>query len=73
MPRHTSDSVIVTCNCHLLEKYISIAVRYSPDNVLIGVQDGTFHSLTFPDQLPVARILLLGEKRTCAMGRSSPI
>ncbi len=31
------------------------------------------HSFTFPDQLPVARYLLLGEKRTREIGRSSPI
>jgi hypothetical protein len=44
-----------------------------PANVDIGVHAGTFHNLTFPDQLPVASILLLGENRTCAIGRWSPI
>lgn len=37
------------------------------------MHDGTFHSFTFPAQLPVARIALFGEKRTCEIGRSSPI
>jgi len=44
-----------------------------PANVDIGVHAGTFHNLTFPDQLPVASILLLGENRTCTIGRWSPI
>lgn len=45
----------------------------APRNVRIGVQDGTFQSLILPAQLPVAKIALFGEKRTCDIGRSSPI
>lgn len=44
-----------------------------PSSVRIGVHDGTFHNLMLPDQLPVARILLSGEKRTMDIGLSSPI
>ena len=39
-------------------------VTDEPDSVRIGVQLGIFHSLTFPDQLPVTRIWLLGENLT---------
>jgi hypothetical protein len=46
---------------------------YKPRKERIGVQAGTFHSLTVPDQLPVASISLLGVNRTCDIGRSSPI
>ena len=46
---------------------------YPPANVDIGVHAGTFHSLTLPDQLPVASILLSGENRTWTIGRWSPI
>lgn len=45
----------------------------APRSERIGVQAGTFQSLTVPDQLPVANISLLGENRTCEIGRSSPI
>ena len=44
-----------------------------PRRERIGVHAGTFHNLTVPDQLPVARISLLGANRTWDMGRSSPI
>jgi hypothetical protein len=44
-----------------------------PRRERIGVHAGTFHSLTVPDQLPVARISLLGANRTWHIGRSSPI
>lgn len=44
-----------------------------PRKERIGVQAGTFQSLTVPDQLPVAKISLLGANRTCDIGRSSPI
>lgn len=48
-------------------------IRDEPRIVRIGVQLGMFHSLTLPDQLPVARIWLFGENLTCEIGRSSPI
>jgi hypothetical protein len=58
---------------HVNDAKLDALYTHIPLNVLIGVHDGTFHNFTLPDQLPVARIWLFGEKRTCAMGRSSPI
>jgi hypothetical protein len=49
------------------------SAEHRPLSVRIVVHAGTFHNFTVPDQLPVARILLLGAKRTCDIGRSSPI
>ena len=37
------------------------------------MHSGIFHNFTVPDQLPVAKILVLGAIRTCEMGLSSPI
>lgn len=48
-------------------------VKFVPRNVRMGLHDGTSHNLTFPVQLPVARIWLLGANLTWAIGRSSPI
>lgn len=62
-----------------LELFVQINLRSGkewydkPRKDRIGVHAGTFHNLTVPDQLPVARILLLGANRTCEIGRSSPI
>jgi hypothetical protein len=39
----------------------------------MGVQAGTFHNLTEPDQLPVANVSPFGANRTREIGRSSPI
>ena len=39
----------------------------------MSVQAGTFHNLTEPDQLPVARVSPFGANRTRETGRSSPI
>lgn len=44
-----------------------------PRRVDFSLQSGTLHTLTSPVQLPVARSLLFGEKRTMETGRSSPI
>lgn len=59
----------VACGCQATPPTRSLC----PRNERIGVQAGTFHNFTVPDQLPVASISLLGANRTCDIGRSSPI
>lgn len=73
MPGNASHTIGMTCiKCCYMAHGADPSVC-SPRNVRMGVHAGTFHSLTVPDQLPVARILPLGAKRTCDIGRSSPI
>jgi hypothetical protein len=73
MPRNTTNTIIVTCKAHQnLDKMLGHNDSI-PRNERNGVQEGTFQSFIMPDQLPVTRISLFGAKRTCDIGRSSPI
>jgi hypothetical protein len=76
MQRHRLGHCALNSNNYPLQKHCLTGIHIQaniPLNDLISVQAGTFHSLTVPDQLPVAKTSLFGAKRTCDIGRSSPI
>lgn len=73
MPRYSANPIRVAYWFLSTTRNVCGIHRGSPLNVRMGVHEGTFHSFTLPAQLPVANIALLGEKRTWAIGRSSPI
>ena len=73
MPRDSADPIRMPYRFSIRALSARVPRTRAPRNERTSVHAGTFQIFTPPDQLPVASNSLFGEKRTCDIGRSSPI